>query len=171
MVQGDSFLEGISLRDETYDGFGSKWDRKVDPFPTQTQQQQQSTLPDTPNLVPIFHEAEDDESSSFQLSPRSDIGNGNMSKTSSTTGGLNPLLTAGLGQLTDKIEGASSFTMDLGYGLGKLIFYFYFTPFFLCFYGYPVCTQSTFPIVSMAIIFCFSKKMSQISYFHPYCSL
>jgi hypothetical protein len=100
MVQGESFLEGISLRDESYDGTGSKWDRKVDPT---------SVPVDTPSSVTIFHK--ESESESFQLSPRTEDG-----------GKAHSWLTGGLGQLTDKIEGASSFTMDLGYGLGKPFF-------------------------------------------------
>jgi len=135
MIQGDTFLEGISLRDESYDGKGSKWDRRVDPLLQQsslidkdTHQQQQNQHPQDPT-VKLFQEEEDvaeeaveEENESFQLSQQSSGSSSSISSSpmENQTGlNINPLLTDGLGQLTDKIEGASSFTMDIGYGLGK----------------------------------------------------
>jgi len=122
MVEGDSFLEGISLRDESYDGFGSKWDRRVDPS---LHPPKSPSTPHHNNLLTILHAPDQEEGSedtevgsedeeSFQLSPRQEAGPNSSTTTSP------PYLTKGLGQLTDKIEGASAFTMDIGYGLGKL---------------------------------------------------
>lgn len=144
MVQGDTFLEGISLRDESYDGKGSKWDRKVDLISTS------NSGSDKENVVNIFHQI---ESFDFDLSGGMNSNNGssgsstggdgsdastNTNTNSNSPNGLNTntnnnfLLTGGLGQLTDKIEGANSFTMDIGYGLGKFspLSFFYFLPLF-----------------------------------------
>jgi hypothetical protein len=98
--QGNIFSEGISLRDESYDGQGSKWDRRVEP----------RIMDNKENTINIFHRPE------FNLNEM------NMSSSSINAGGeerTGEMLTGGLGQLTDKIEGANSFTMDIGYGLGK----------------------------------------------------
>jgi len=92
MEQGDVFSEGISLRDESYDGQGGKWDRRVEPRMADNKE----------NAITIFHRPE------FNLNE--------MNSSESISGG--EMLTGGLGQLTDKIEGANSFTMDIGYGLG-----------------------------------------------------
>jgi len=92
MEQGDIFSEGISLQDDSYDGQGGTWDRTVD-LPMNSV--------DKDNSINIFHQ------------PELNAGERNRSE------GRALLLTGGLGQLTDKIEGGNSFTMDLGYGLGK----------------------------------------------------
>jgi len=95
MAQGESFVEGVSLLDESYDGVGSKWDRDVVPPPSVTEDKTSTTD------LEIVHEG----------------------KGQTSGGELNPILTGGLGQLTDKIEGGTPFTMDMGFGLGKNFFF------------------------------------------------
>lgn len=95
--QGDTFSEGISLRDESYDGQGSKWDRRVD------------------------FDGEGDtgfKTQSSEPSPDPDIID--FSESNYGEGDAGPeILTGGLGQLTDTVEGANTFALDVGYGLGK----------------------------------------------------
>lgn len=158
MLDGDIFLEGISLRDDIYDGLGSKWDRQVildQHQPIVNQQQlhtslltsssssQGSTVVDRENVVNIFHrsdhgdgereEGEDgggggggnDEGNDDEGRVRED----NMSDWDrDSRSKADRVLTSGLGKLTDKIEGANSFTMDIGYGLGKATYFLLLFP-------------------------------------------
>ncbi len=105
MEQGDIFSEGISLRDDSYDGQGSKWDRGVDPMLGENSNNENA--PVSQNSFQIIHRPESDFDFSYD--------------------GENPTtrLTGGLGQLTDTIEGANSFTIDIGYGLGEYNYYLY----------------------------------------------
>lgn len=127
MEQGDTFSEGISLQDETYDGQGSKWDRRVEV------EQLNSDTNNNENSVNIFHRNEIPYSDSAgynrynnsegesEVGTSDDSGRG-IGEDSSQDANNRPreLLTGGVGQLTDKIEGANSFTMDIGFGLGML---------------------------------------------------
>lgn len=144
MLDGDIFLEGISLRDDSYDGLGSKRDRRVlqdqqqhQPIVNQQQPHMSLLTPsslgsstDKENVVNIFHrdavvEGEGEDREDDENGENDDEGREREDKMNDwdreDRKGDEPerLLSGGLGKLTDKIEGANSFTMDIGYGLGK----------------------------------------------------
>lgn len=109
--QGAIFSEGISLRDESYDGQGSKWDgRNVEPVPGDNNEHAVSSL-NSFQIVGINRP----DSSDVDFGGESYDGE---SIVTDPSGPVAELLTGGLGQLTDTIEGANSFTMDIGYGIG-----------------------------------------------------
>ncbi|XP_021950290.2 discoidin domain-containing receptor 2 [Folsomia candida] len=100
--QGSTFSEGISLRDDSYDGQGgSKWDKSVE---------SSSQLGD-------YNEQHAGSQNSFQIVHQPDSPNLGLYFDGESSGPV--MLTGGLGQLSDTIEGANSFTMDIGYGLGN----------------------------------------------------
>lgn len=102
MEQGSTFSEGISLRDDSYDGQGgSKWDKSVE---------SSSQLGD-------YNEQHAGSQNSFQIVHQPDSPNLGLYFDGESSGPV--MLTGGLGQLSDTIEGANSFTMDIGYGLGE----------------------------------------------------
>lgn len=89
MEQGDVFSEGISLRDETYDGQGSKWDRRVEP------------VDNNENTVNIFHRPEFNLNE-MNSSSSSSSSSSSISSISSERSG--EMLTRGLGQLTGIVK-------------------------------------------------------------------
>lgn len=118
--QGDTFSEGISLRDDSYDGQGSKWDRKVE---VETASGGDNN---NENSVNIFqHRIEPPYSDASNNSLGEPAGGSDAAEDLLDVTRPRELLTGGLGQLTDKIEGANSFTMDVGFGLGMPHIYFF----------------------------------------------